>query len=134
MKRVLHYFAQVFFTCLWLSLAIKAQQPVELPEIRGSYSQEYAGLKIEITGIDRVEEYQMYFPKTRTPRFPKFVAEPGNELAVVHIRTERLGVKPGIGIAALLLQDTQGQQYESSIHSFSIGSGSERSLSDSKIH
>src|SRR5262245_61098585 len=133
MKTILNYFAQFFIIFLWLSFSIKAQQPVELPEIKGSYSQKYEELKIEITGIDRIEEYQMYYPKTQILRLPKFVAEPGNEIAVVHICTERLGVKPGIGIAALLLQDAQGQQYESSIRSFSIGSGSERSLNDPKI-
>lgn len=134
MKTTRNYLFQLFIIFLWLSFSIKAQQPVALPEIKGSYLQEYEGLKIEIIGVDRVKEYQMYYPKTQVPRLPKFVAEPGNEIAVVHIRTERLGMKPGVGIAALLLRDTQGHEYESSIHSSSIGSGSERSLNDPKIH
>jgi hypothetical protein len=111
--------------CLSSFSKIEAQQIPELPEIKGSHSQVYKDVKIEIVDLKRVTEFQDHWPNSDHPRFPKVIAEPGEEIVIIHIHSERLASNPGIRVSELILYDAQGEEYESSMHSFFIGTGSE---------
>lgn len=113
---------------------VNAQDSIELPEIKGSSFQEYEELKIEITGIKRMQTYQPYWKKTGRVRAPKITAEPGFEIALVCIHTTRLGVNRGIKINHLYLYDSNSKKYEADLLSiFFLGTLSD-SETDPKEH
>ncbi len=68
--------------------SVGAQGSIELPEIKGSYFQVYQDLRIEITAIKRMDEYQAYWNNSERARGRKLVAEPGFEIALVRIIIE----------------------------------------------
>lgn len=117
-------------TCLIFSSLsyAKAQEGIELPEIKGFYSQDYQKLKIEITGIKRIEEYQPCWQNSGRPRGHKIKAEPGFEIALVQIHTKMLGDTPGINVNHLYIYDSKGKVYEALIRSLIIGTNGESKL------
>jgi hypothetical protein len=132
-RRIIPTFAVAWFF-FTLTSETQAQQPFELPEIRGFYTLTYQDLRIEIVRIDRAQHYQPYYPNSVIPRGPEYIAEDGCEIAVVHIQTERLSTQPGVRVSHLVLYDMEGKEYQSDVQTFSIGSGSERKVNDPKIH
>lgn len=103
-----------------------AQDSIELPELKGSHAQEYRELKIEITNIKRMQAYQPYWYKTERARGNKIVAKPGFEIALVNIRTTRLGANRGININRLTVYDSNAKKYEGDLVSiYFLGARSE---------
>ncbi len=122
-------------TCLVL-LSVNyapAQDSVEMPEIKGSHSQIYQEISVEITGIKRLPEYQRYWHKTNRPRGRKIIPEPGFEIALVQLHTKRLGENPGFFSSQLYVFDSSGKQYASDSGTFFIGTRTE-SKNDPKEH
>ena len=116
-----------YFIVLPLS-RVYAQDSIELPEIKGSHSQENQELKIEIKGIGRMLSYQPYWYRTERVRGSKIIAQPGFEIALIRLRTTRLGVNPGFKISNLYVYDSAGKKYEAdlvSIHFIGTRSDSE---------
>lgn len=108
-----------------------AQESIDLPEIKGAFSQEYQELRIEITGIKRMQEYQPHWRSSERSRGRKIVAEPGFEIALVNINAKTLGAKSGINVNSLYLRDSKGNEYEARARPFFIGAHSESGF-DSK--
>jgi hypothetical protein len=105
---------------------VSAQDSIRLPEIKGSHSQEYQELQIEITTIKRMKTYQPYWYKSERLRGNKITAKPGFEIALVYIQTTRLGRNRGIKINQLYLYDSNAKRYEGDLTSiYFIGSRSE---------
>ncbi len=116
-----------------LILQVKAQEKYNPPEIKGSYSQIYQELEIEITDLQRMKEYQAYFPNSSQPRGKKIIADDGFEVAVVHLHTKRVGDKSGVSLYGICLLDSKGTKYEGNLKGAFIGTGSE-SRFDPKEH
>lgn len=113
---------------------INAQDSIELPEIKGSHSQDNQELKIEITGIKRMQAYQPYWYRTERVRGSKIIAQPGFEVALIRIHTARLGANPGFKISNVYLYDLNSKKYEADLISIHfIGSRSESEF-DPKEH
>ena len=106
---------------------VSAQEDsIELQEIKGSHSQEYQALKIEVTAIKRIRMYQPYWHKSGRPRGGKIVADSGSEIALVSIRTTRLGTKPGFNINQLYIIDSSAKKFETSqMSNYFLGTRSE---------
>jgi hypothetical protein len=104
----------VFLTACFIVLPfsrVNAQDSIELPEIKGSNSQENQELKIEITGIKRMQAYQPYW-----------------------YRTERMRGSKGFKISNLYLYDSTSKRYEADLISIHfIGTRSESEF-DPKEH
>lgn len=106
-----------------------AQDSIELPEIKSGRAQEYQDLRIEVVGIKRMPAYQPYWYKSERVRGAKIVAEPGFEVAVIFLRTTRLGANRGININRVSVYDASDKRYEAdlvSIHSLGSRSDSPR--------
>ena len=116
---------------LFLCGCARAQVNIELSEIKGESSQIYRELKIEITGIKRLEEYQPLWHDSGRPRGRKIIAESGFEIALVQIKVTRIGENPGISINRLSVYDFRGREYEAQTRAFIIGTGDD-SKSDTK--
>ncbi len=113
---------------------VNAQDSIELSEIKGSHSQENQELKIEITGIKRMQAYQPYWYRTERVRGSKIIAQAGFEIALVRIHTTRLGANPGFKISNLYLYDLTSKRYEADLISIHfIGTRSESEF-DPKEH
>lgn len=112
----------------------EAQDSIELPDIKGSHSQEYKEIKIEITSVKRMRTYQAYWYRTERPRGRKITADPGFEVAVICIHTTRLGANAGININRLSLYDADAKKYEADLASiYFLGTRSD-SPGDPKEH
>lgn len=105
-----------------------AQESVELPEIKGSYSQVYQEFKIEVTGIKRLKQYQPVWRESGRPRGHKIVAEPDSEIALVQLKVQRLGNKNGIGISHLYLYDSNNREFEAQTRAFVLGASDKPAL------
>ena len=110
---------------------VGAQSGVELPEIKGSHLQVYQDIRIEITAIKRMNEYQSYWQNSERARGRKLIAEPGFEIALVKINTKRLGDNPGISVNSLYIYDSKGKEYEAKTRAFTLGTRGESAV-DSK--
>lgn len=121
--------SKLFFSAvccnLLLCVCVKAQENIELEEIRGSNSQIYQEFRIEITSIKRLTEYQPVWRESGRPRGRKIVAEPGFEAALVSIKARKLGENSGISINNLCLYDFSGNEYQSQTRAFFIGASDE---------
>ncbi len=130
-----HKLISVFFLTACFILVpfcyVGAQSGIELPEIKGSHFQVYQDIRIEITAIKRMGEYQAYWNNSDRVRGKKLIAEPGFEIALVKINTKRLGENPGIKINSLYIFDSKGKEYEAKTRAFTLGTRGESSL-DSK--
>ena len=113
---------------------VNAQDSIELPEIKGSHSLEYQEIKFEIAGIKRVQVYQPYWYKTERVRGSKIIAEPGFEIALVSIRTTRLGTNRGININHLYLYDSNSKRYQADLVSIYFLGARSDSPNDPKEH
>jgi len=126
----------IFLTICFIFLpfsSISAQGSIELPEIKGPHFQVYQDLRIEITGIKRMDEYQAYWHNSERVRGRKLVAEPGFEIALVRINTKRLGDNPGISVNTLFLYDSKGMEYVAQTRTFFLGTRGESGI-DPKEH
>lgn len=130
LRRIL---SSICFIVLPLS-CVYAQDSIELPEIKGSHSQEYQELKIEITGIKRMRVYQPYWYKTERVRGSKIIAETDSEIALVCLRTTRLGTNRGININRLYLYDSNTKKYEADLVSIYFLGARSDSSADPKEH
>ena len=121
--------SKLFFSAvccnLLLCVSVKAQENIELEEIRGSNSQIYQEFKIEITSIKRLAEYQPVWRESGRPRGRKIVAEPGFEIALVNINARKIGGNSGISINNLYLYDFSGNEYQAQTRAFFIGANDE---------
>jgi len=99
-----------------------AQESVDLPEIKGSHSQDYQELRIEVTKIMRMEEFQPFWQSnSNRARGRKVVAKPGFEIALVSIHTKRLSDKPASISVNLYIYDVKGNEYVAHTRSFTLG-------------
>lgn len=115
------FFLTTCIICLPFTCAA-AQESADLPEIKGSHSQEYQELRIEITKITRAQEHQNYWQNSGRAHGKKLVARDGFEFALVHINTKRLNDKPtGISVN-LYIYDVKGIEYEARARSYTLGS------------
>lgn len=106
--------------------AAAQEDSIELPEVKGSYAQEYQKLKIEITAIKRIRTYQPFWHKSGRSRGNKIVAEPNSEIALVTIHTTRLGSKSGFNISQLYVIDSNSKKYETQqMSNYFLGTRSE---------
>ncbi len=99
---------------LFSSIRIKAQQNFDPPEIKGTSFQVYKNIKIEITGIKRVQEYQAYFGKSTIPRGRKLVTQERQEITLIQIHTTNLLEKErnAIYLYGISLFDSNGKEYK----------------------
>lgn len=109
---------------LFFSISVKAQKSFDPPEIKGGSSQVYQGLKIEITAIKRVQEYQAYFRGKTIPRGRKKIAQEGKELAVIQIHTTNLLEKESNGfyLHGISIFDSVSKEYDGNQSGPGIGS------------
>lgn len=112
----------------------QAQDSIELPEIKGSHSQENQEIKIEITGIKRMQSYQPYWYRTERVRGAKIVAQPGFEIALIGVHTTRLGANPGFKISNLYVYDSAAKKYEADLVSIHFIGTRRESEFDPKEH
>lgn len=99
--------------------------------IKASRSVEYQGLRIEIVALDRFKNWPPRSPSAnhkaaRRPAIrlgqsgiPRDV-EPGSEIAVVRLRTIN-DDSPGARFDRIVLYDSDGNEYQSTLRSFGIG-------------
>jgi len=121
-----HKTSRLFFltTCIIFLpfICVAAQESVDLPEIKGSHSQEYQELRIDIIKIVRMEEYQPYWQSdSNRARGRKRKAAPGFEIALVYIHTKRLNDKQAGISVNLYIYDVKGKEYEAQTRMFTLG-------------
>lgn len=122
-------FSKLFFSAVCFTLllygGVKAQENIELAEIRGSNTQIFREFKIEITAIGRLAEYQPVWRESGRPRGRKIVAEPGFEIALVSINARKLGANLGVSVNSLSVCDFGGNEYQAQTRAFYIGANDE---------
>ena len=95
---------------LWNSVA--AEEPETFQLARGNWTVEYEGNVMEVQFIERRSEYQTYWPSTMRPRGKKLEVLSGSEIALLHLRTERVTARQGYGSRIIKLVSVDGRAYE----------------------
>ena len=95
----------------WLN-AVGAQELETSQLARGFWTVEYEGNVIEVQFIERRSEYQAYWGAGMQPRGRKLEAPTGSEVAVLHLRTERVSARKGYGSRLIIFVARDGKTYE----------------------
>jgi hypothetical protein len=91
---------------------VRAQEPETLQLARGDWKVEYEGNVMEVQFIERRSEYQAYWNVPLRPRGKKVEAPSGSEVAVLHLRTERVTAKHGYYSRVIRFVSLEGKVYE----------------------
>jgi hypothetical protein len=97
---------------LALGNSVGAQEPETRQLARGIWTVEYEGNVMEVQFIERRSEYQAYWGTSMRPRGRKLEAPPGSEVAILHLRTERVTAKKGYGSSLVTFVSLEGRTYE----------------------
>src|SRR5687768_14471356 len=88
-----------------------AQEPETIKLARGNWKVEYEGNVMEVQFIERRSDYQAYWSVPLRPRGPKLEAPSGSEVAILHLRTERVTAKHGYYSRLIRFVSLQGKVY-----------------------
>lgn len=124
------------FALILAAAPMTLSQDDDLPVIEGASIQSYREFKIEILTLNRVPEYQAYFPGTTRPSGRKSVPPAGHEIVVISLRTTRvmplLGHLTGLSVRGVDLISEDGKTFEGNLDRF-IGNAKTRFRDPSEI-
>src|SRR5215510_4626262 len=86
---------KIVLAILTLGNCLSAQQAETFQLARGNWKVEYEGNVMEVQFIERRSDYQAYWGVSLRPRGPRLTATSGSEVAILHLRTERVTARQG---------------------------------------